>query len=72
MDFLLSGNDEGPAGPRRGTSPSPNIFRWVSWRMAAMRRAVSAKCWTSSGLEGPAEDGALAVGEPLLEDLVAA
>ena len=24
------------------------------------------------GLEGPAEDGALAVGEPLLEDLVAA
>ena len=38
--------------PAAGDKPQPYIFRWVSWRMPAMRRAVSARCWTSSGLRG--------------------
>ena len=42
-----------PAGrPTAGDKPQPYIFRCVSSRMAAIRRAVSAKCWTSSGLRG--------------------
>ena len=32
--------------------PQPYILRCVSNRMPAIRRAVSAKCWTSSGLRG--------------------
>ena len=38
--------------PTAGDKPQPYILRWVSTRMAAIRRAVSAKCWTSSGLRG--------------------
>ena len=46
-----SGN-YGAGRPTVGGKPQPYIFRWVSRRMPAMRRAVSAKCWTSSGLRG--------------------
>ena len=42
----------GAGRPTAGDKPQPYILRWVSSRMAAMRRAVSAKCWTSSGLRG--------------------
>ena len=38
--------------PTAGDKPQPYILRWVSTRMAAIRRAVSAKCCTSSGLRG--------------------
>ena len=46
-----SGN-YGAGRPTAGDKPQPYIFRWVSRRMPAIRRAVSAKCWTSSGLRG--------------------